>query len=221
MLHQDLPKGVCIWKSKSSRPNLWTRWYIYLEGTFPINVVNMLSLILRKYLHKHDCLKWIVTQLTPWMTERRHKCQVRVHRPKNGSATFSRWFPFHINHRNAQMYLERWAYLPGTPCNKYPLRKGIPRHVIKDESTGSTKGTNLTSFSIPAGSADIRIHIHLWITQSTCHSSEARKSLQSARIISLTPGWRTMELIGRFWRAPFHRQIPYDLIRSSTIFSGP
>ena len=42
-------------------------------------------------------------------------------------------------------------------------------------------------------------------------SSEARKSLQSARIMSFTPGSSTIELMGRFWRAPFHRQHPYVL----------
>ena len=45
----------------------------------------------------------------------------------------------------------------------------------------------------------------------TYHSSEHKKSLQSAKSMSLTPGWRTMELMGRFWRAPFQRQTPYVL----------
>ena len=45
-------------------------------------------------------------------------------------------------------------------------------------------------------------------------SSDARKSLQSARIMSLTPGSSTIELIGRFCRAPFHRQQPYELSAS-------
>lgn len=46
---------------------------------------------------------------------------------------------------------------------------------------------------------------------SAYHSSERKKSRQSARSMSLTPGSSTMELIGRFWRAPFQRQLPYLL----------
>ncbi len=48
-------------------------------------------------------------------------------------------------------------------------------------------------------------------TQPAHQSSDARKSLQSARIMSFTPGSSTIELMGRFWRAPFHRQQPYVL----------
>jgi len=67
----------------------------------------------------------------------------------------------------------------------------------------------LTSFGIP-----VQSHIG---TVPECenydahHSSERKKSLQSARSISLTDGSNTIELIGRFWRAPFHLQQPYEL----------
>jgi hypothetical protein len=35
--------------------------------------------------------------------------------------------------------------------------------------------------------------------------------LQSDKSMSFTPGCKTIELIGRFWRAPFHRQQLYVL----------
>lgn len=47
-----------------------------------------------------------------------------------------------------------------------------------------------------------------YVDKPTYHSSEHKKSLQSAKSMSLTPGWRTIELMGRFWRAPFQRQHP-------------
>jgi len=47
--------------------------------------------------------------------------------------------------------------------------------------------------------------------ERTHQSSECKKSLQSARSISLTPGSRTIELMGRFWRAPVQVQHPQVL----------
>lgn len=38
--------------------------------------------------------------------------------------------------------------------------------------------------------------------------SDLRKSLQSAKSISFTPGLRTIEDIGRLWRESVHRQHP-------------
>lgn len=41
--------------------------------------------------------------------------------------------------------------------------------------------------------------------------------MQSARIMSFTPGSSTIELMGRFWRAPFQRQQPYVLDRYEAV----
>jgi len=76
-----------------------------------------------------------------------------------------------------------------------------------------------TSLGIPKRvSVSSRLYFRLREGKTTHQSSECKKSLQSARSISLTPGSRTIELMGRFGRAPVHVQHPQVL---SGRFSDP
>jgi hypothetical protein len=67
-----------------------------------------------------------------------------------------------------------------------------------------------TSLSVPER-VSVSLYFRLQGSERTHQSSESKKSLQSARSISLTPGSRTMELMGRFGRAPVHVQHPQVL----------
>ena len=97
--------------------------------------------------------------------------------------------------------------LPGTPCNKYPRRNGIPiRSLERDDVVDSV------FLPLSAYLGRTRLNHHAMFRFNRTHqSSERKKSLQSARSISFTAGSSTIELIGRFWRAPFHLQQPYVL----------
>jgi len=69
-----------------------------------------------------------------------------------------------------------------------------------------------TSLCVPVRvSVSFHLYFRLQGDETTHQSSECKKSLQSARSISLTPGSRTIELMGRFGRAPVHVQHPHVL----------
>jgi len=67
-----------------------------------------------------------------------------------------------------------------------------------------------TSLGIPRR-VSVSSRLYFRLQETTYQSSECKKSLQSARSISLTPGSRTIELMGRFGRAPVHVQHPQVL----------
>lgn len=106
--------------------------------------------------------------------------------------------------------MECRTYLPGTPCSRYPRRNGMPVTQLAPAVGLDRHASDLSQHTCAQmPSAPSRVG-----HGSTYQSSEHRKSLQSARTMSFTPGSSTMELIGRFWRAPFQRQHPYVLDRN-------
>ena len=179
----------------------------YLEGTLPMRLARVLSLILHRAASVPSTNDDSVSKLhTPSKTSSRHRCQGRVHQP-NYESKMSCHCETYVRVKNSGR--EQPSYLPGTPCNKYPRRKGIPKTIkvqnrqqvglrtLADLARHTCGGMSPVSHTSTPRQGD-----------GTYQSSEHRKSLQSARIISLTPGSRTIELMGRFCLAPFHLQHP-------------
>jgi hypothetical protein len=80
--------------------------------------------------------------------------------------------------------------------------RSVETYSVIDEPLSAYLSESLSVFSL---------YFRLQGSERTHQSSECKKSLQSARSISLTPGSRTMELMGRFGRAPVHVQHPQVL----------
>lgn len=74
-----------------------------------------------------------------------------------------------------------------------------------------------TPFSVPVNPINLCIKAN--VKQETYHASERRKSRQSAKSISSTAGFRSIEFMWRFGRLPLHSQHPCCLRKSGRAMS--